>query len=108
MYDDDGHTQNRGEKQHSRLFGVFDGARRRHRGGGALGHTHMHTHTGDGVGRGLSIARPLDWGAYRCFGRILLDFIGQIHSDVFLYGETWPPSLFDSIFVGFCGGGALF
>lgn len=28
-------------------------------------------------------------------------FIARIHSEIFLYGETWPPSLLDSIFVGF-------
>lgn len=35
------------------------------------------------------------WGAF-C-GR----FNAQNHGAIFLYGETWPPSLLDSIFVGF-------
>lgn len=98
--DDETHTDSGGKEQQSPRDWR---ARRRPAQAPRRRRTWAHTiHT-----RGRTIARRLDWGAYRFFGRILLDFIGQIHSDVFLYGETWPPSLFDSIFVGFCGGGAL-
>lgn len=36
------------------------------------------------------------WGCYRGANSLWLQ------NSLFLYGKTWPPSLFDSIFVGFC------
>lgn len=48
------------------------------------------------VGPTVSLDAFCCWGCYRGANSLWL------RNSLFLYGKTWPPSLFDSIFVGFC------